>query len=125
MLMADQMAEALMAMRAAGIEPLSTTPLPPSWTPHVMRLPDWAFRTIAGAMVKIDPEARLSMWEDLRRGRRTEIDYLQGAIIALADGHGLTVPLSRRVVELVKAAEARRQGSPGLIPEQIRGGTKS
>jgi 2-dehydropantoate 2-reductase len=30
--------------------------------------------------MKIDPEARSSMWEDLQRRRRTEIDYLQGVI---------------------------------------------
>ena len=34
--------------------------------------------------MKIDPEARSSMWEDLQRGRATEIDYLQGVITAIA-----------------------------------------
>ncbi len=120
MLLADQMAEALAALTAEGIAPVSTTPLPASWTPHIIRLPDWAFRIIAGQMVKIDPQARSSMWEDLQRGRRTEIDYLQGAIIAIAQRHGLTAPVSSRVVALIKAAEARGQGSPGLRVEQIR-----
>jgi 2-dehydropantoate 2-reductase len=121
-LFADQMAEALNAMTAEGIRPVSTTPLPASWTPHILRLPDWAFRLIAGPMVKIDPEARSSMWEDLQRGRLTEIDYLQGAIIEIAQLRGLAVPLSSRVVVLVKAAETQRQGSPGLTPDQIRTG---
>ena len=40
--------------------------------------------------MKIDPQARSSMWEDLQRGRRTEIDYLQGVIIELATGTGWT-----------------------------------
>ena len=35
-------------------------------------------------MLAIDPQARSSMWEDLLRGRTTEIDHLQGAILALA-----------------------------------------
>jgi 2-dehydropantoate 2-reductase len=60
------------------------------------------------------------MSEDLQRGRRTEIDYLQGVVVEIADRHGLSVPLSRRVVALVKAAEAAGKGSPGLTPEQIR-----
>ncbi len=34
-------------------------------------------------MLAIDPEARSSMWEDLTRGRPTEIDYLQGAVVAI------------------------------------------
>jgi 2-dehydropantoate 2-reductase len=70
--------------------------------------------------MKIDPEARSSMWEDLQRGRATEIDYLQGVITAIADRHGLQVPLSRRIVTLIRNAEAVGKGSPRLTPEQIR-----
>ena len=73
-------------------------------------------------MVKIDPKARSSMWDDLQRGRPTEVDYLQGAIIDIARRRGLAVPLSARVVALVKAAEGRQQGSPGLTADQIRKG---
>ena len=60
------------------------------------------------------------MWEDLQRGRRTEIDYLQGVITEIADRRGLAAPLSRRIVELVRMAEAEGKGSPGLSPQQIR-----
>ena len=67
--------------------------------------------------MKIDPEARSSMWEDLQRTRTTEIDYLQGVIVEIADRHGLPVPLSRRVVALVKAAEVAGKGPPRLTPE--------
>lgn len=121
-LFAEQMSEALTAMAADGIRPVPTTPLPASWTPHILRLPDWAFRAVASSMVKIDPKARSSMWDDLQRGRPTEVDYLQGAIIDIARRRGLAVPLSARVVALVKAAEGRQQGSPGLTPDQIRKG---
>jgi len=75
-----------------------------------------------GRAMKIDPEARSSMWEDLRRGRRTEIDYLQGVITAIADRRGLNVPLSRRIVALIAAAETAKQGSPRLTVGQIRAG---
>ena len=60
------------------------------------------------------------MWEDLQRGRRTEIDYLQGVIVGIADRHGLSAPLSRRIVALVKRAEAEGKGPPGLTADQIR-----
>ena len=60
------------------------------------------------------------MWEDLQRRRRTEIDYLQGVIIGIAQRRGLEVPISRRVVALIKSAEADSNGSPRLTPEQIR-----
>ena len=121
-LFADQMAEGLAAIRAEAIKPVSSTPIPAGWMPHVLRLPDAVFGAVLGRTMKIDPEARSSMWEDLQRGRRTEIDYLQGVITAIADRHGLQVPLSRRIVALIKSAEAAGKGSPGLTPDQIRPG---
>ena len=120
MLFADQMAEGLAAIKAEGIKPVSSTPIPAGWTPSLLRLPDSVFGMLLGRTMKIDPEARSSMWEDLQRGRRTEIDYLQGVITGIADRHGLQVPLSRRIVALIRSAEAAGKGSPGLTPEQIR-----
>jgi 2-dehydropantoate 2-reductase len=119
-LFADQMAEGLAAIRAEGIRPVSPTPIPAGWTPSLLRLPDAIFEALLGRTMKIDPQARSSMSEDLQRGRRTEIDYLQGVIVEISDRHGLEAPLSRRIVALIKSAEAAGQGSPGLTPEQIR-----
>jgi 2-dehydropantoate 2-reductase len=119
-LFADQMAEGLAAIRAEGIKPSSSTPIPASWTPPLLRLPDAIFEALLGRTMKIDPEARSSMWEDLQRGRATEIDYLQGVITEIADRRGLQVPLSRRIVALIRRAEAAGKGSPRLTPEQIR-----
>ena len=120
-LYADQVAEALTAIEAEGIKPASAAPLPVSWIPPLLRLPDALFELVLGRTMKIDPEARSSMWEDLQRGRRTEIDYLQGVIIEIAGRRGLPAPLSRRIVELIRKAEADGKGSPGLTAEQVRG----
>jgi 2-dehydropantoate 2-reductase len=120
-LFADQMAEGLAALKAAGIVPVSSTPIPMSWSPSLLRLPDAIFNAILGRTMKIDPEARSSMWQDLKQGRKTEIDYLQGAVIALAEQNHVDVPLMRRIVALMKEAEVGGQGPPGLTPQQIRG----
>jgi 2-dehydropantoate 2-reductase len=120
-LFADQVEEALAAIKAEGIRPVSTAPLPVSFMPPLLRLPDTLFQVVLGRTMKIDPEARSSMWEDLQRGRRTEIDYLQGVITEIAARRGLAAPLSRRIVELIRKAEADSKGSPGLTPGQIRG----
>nr|WP_249146089.1 2-dehydropantoate 2-reductase [Bradyrhizobium diazoefficiens] len=122
-LFADQMAEGLAALKAAGIAPVSATPVPASWTPALLRLPDMIFNAILGRTMKIDPEARSSMWQDLKQGRRTEIDYLQGAVIALAEQNNVAVPLMRRIVALIKEAETAGRGPPQLTPRQIRGAT--
>jgi len=119
-LFADQMQEGLEVVRAEGIRPVSPTPVPPGLTLRLLRLPDAVFAMLLASVMKIDPQARSSMWEDLQRGRRTEIDYLQGVIIAIAERHGLQVPLSRRVLALVRAAEAAGNGAPRLTPDQIR-----
>ena len=46
MLFADQVAEGLAAIRAEGIAPVSPTPMPSGWTPHLLRLPDAMFATL-------------------------------------------------------------------------------
>ncbi|MDI1263556.1 MAG: 2-dehydropantoate 2-reductase [bacterium] len=119
-LFADQVAEGLAAIRAEGITPVSPTPVPLGMMPMLLRIPDVLFEVLLGRTMKIDPEARSSMWEDLQRGRRTEIDYLQGVITGIAERRGLDAPLSRRIVELIRQAEAGGKGSPGLTPDQIR-----
>lgn len=119
-LLADQMDEALAAMAAADIKPAALAGVAPALVPPVLRLPNWLFRRVARRMLAIDPEARSSMWEDLERRRPTEIDELQGAIRRLGLVHGVPVPLTTRIMELVRAAEAAEARPPGLGPNQIR-----
>ena len=121
-LFADQIAEGLVAVRAEGIRPVSPTPVPPGWTAHLLRLPDVLFGIALAPAMKIDPQARSSMSEDLERRRRTEIDYLQGVITEIADRRGLQAPLSHRIVALIRDAEAAGEGSPRLTVAQIRSG---
>jgi len=120
-LYADQMSEGLATLRAAGIEPVSTTRIPARWTPCLLRLPDSLFAVLLDRVMKIDAEARSSMWEDLQRGRPTEIDYLQGVIVERAARYRLPTPLCERIARLVKAAESAGRGSPGLSAQQVRG----
>jgi 2-dehydropantoate 2-reductase len=120
-LAADQITEALAVLKAAGIRPMAATPAPNRLLPTMLRLPDALFRLGAGRMLAIDPEARSSMWDDLMRRRPTEIGHLQGAILQLAERHGVEAPLCARVAALVRQAEAAEAGPPGLTPEQVRG----
>lgn len=59
------------------------------------------------------------MWEDLARGRDTEVEQLNGEIVRLAEAHGVDAPVNRRLVALVHAAEAAKGGSPGLSAEAL------
>lgn len=119
LILAGQIDEALQAMKASAIEPARIAGLRPALLPKVLRLPDWLFRLLARRMLAIDPQARSSMWDDLQRGRPTEIDDLQGAILRLAEKAGTPSPLTRQVAGLVRAAEQEKRGSPGLTPGQV------
>lgn len=52
-----------------------------------------------------------SMYYDLRQGRRTEIDLLNGYIARLGERHGIETPHNRCIAGLVRYAEAH-PGSP-------------
>ena len=121
LLLAAQIDEALTVLGAAGIRPGAIEGVPPWAIPRILRLPDWPFRVVARRMLAIDPQARSSMWEDLLRGRITEVDYLQGAILTLAKRIGAATPMTERIARLIKEAEKARAGSPGLQPSEIAG----
>ncbi len=106
--------EALGVLEAARIRPANLTGLPVSLFPYALALPTPIVRVVARAQLRIDPEARSSMWEDLVRGKKTEVDDLNGEIVRLAESHGLDAPLNRRVVALVRDAERAGKGSPQL-----------
>jgi len=46
-----------------------------------------------------------STLQSIRRGQLTEIDYLNGAVVAAAAEHGLTAPVNAAIVELVHEVE--------------------
>jgi 2-dehydropantoate 2-reductase len=118
-LLARQIDEGLAVLKAVGIRPARIEGVPPGAIPRILRLPNWLFRRVARRMLAIDPAARSSMWEDVERRRPTEIDHLQGAILALAAKARVQVPLTDRIVRLVKEAETAKAGSPELTPDRI------
>jgi len=51
-----------------------------------------------------------STLQDIRAGKRTEIEALSGAIVALARRHALPVPVNETLYQMVKYLEARATG---------------
>lgn len=100
------MKEAIFIMKSAGIHPRRLGKMIPTAAPYVLSLPNFLFFRVASAMVKIDPEARSSMWDDLNRGQKTEIDYLNGEIVKLAASAGLKAPVSENIIRLIRKAES-------------------
>ena len=103
--------EALAILHAAGLRPAKVARLGPAMMVRVLRLPDALFTRVASAMLRIDPEARSSMWEDLQAGRRTEVDFINGAVLHMAQSLGRDAPLNRRMVALIREAESGGAGA--------------
>ena len=98
--------EALRAMDAAGIVPAKVANAPPRMLPKILRLPDFLFKVVAARMLRIDPTARSSMWDDVQKGRTTEIDDLCGAVVRLAKLHGTLAPVNAQLLTLLQAHRA-------------------
>ena len=55
-------------------------------------------------LAKVGPH-RSSMLQDLEAGRKTEIDYLNGAILAMGRQFGVATPCNDAIVQQIRAAE--------------------
>lgn len=118
-IVAALMREGLRVLDAAGIVPAKAGTVGPRWVPFLLDLPTPVFKRIAASMLKLDDDARSSMWEDLNKRRRTEIDWINGEIVRLAAAHRTTAPLNAAIIGLVREAEAAGQGSPQWSATQI------
>lgn len=59
-----------------------------------------------------------SMHQDMSTNRPTEVDYINGAIVRLAEKHGLKAPHHSLLVDLVHLKEASRQFEPAVKTDQ-------
>lgn len=118
---AASIVEALDLLKEAGIEPAQIGPLPPKLLPHAIAAPDFIFRNLLLRVQKIDAQARSSMADDLAAGRETEIDYLNGEVVRLAEKLGRQAPVNSAIVGLIKAREAgvERLWSPDQLRKYV------
>lgn len=114
---AGSIREGLDLLKRAEIEPASVGPVSLQMLPRLVESPDWLFNTIFLKRWKIDAKARSSMADDLAAGRKTEIDYLNGELVRLADRLQRAAPVNRAIVELVHKAES---GAGPLSPRALR-----
>lgn len=114
---AAAMREGLQILRRAKVRPAKVGAVGPNLMPLVIDAPDWLFNTVFIRSWKIDDKARSSMSDDFAHGRKTEVDFINGELVRLAERLGTDAPINRLIVELVREAEA---GAPPLSPETLR-----
>jgi 2-dehydropantoate 2-reductase len=99
--------------RVPGVKP---TGAPEPLTPELLAaaLSDPAAMARAVGILRAVADARSggrenppSLLQDIRKGRRTEIDYLNGEVISQARSLGISAPANEAIVPVVKAVEAR------------------
>lgn len=105
LLIADAMQELLQVVKAKGLTLPRLTALPAKLLPLILRLPNGLFTRLASKMLAIDPQARLSMWWDLQQGKPTEVDFLNGAVVAEGARLGIACPVNQALTVLVHQAE--------------------
>ncbi|NRQ42568.1 2-dehydropantoate 2-reductase [Rheinheimera sp. YQF-2] len=118
LLLAAAMQEWLYICSKAGVKPLAYTPLPNALLPWFLRLPTALFRHAAGSLLAIDEQARSSMSDDIRSHKRTEIMFLNGAVVRMAQLHQITAPVNSLLVEQIKRLESGEAALP--IDELLR-----
>jgi len=72
-------------------------------------------KMLAG-LARMTDEGRPSTGQDIQKGRRTEIDFLNGLVADRGEQAGVPTPTHRALVQVVKAVERREvEPSPGLV----------
>ncbi|MGH1374383.1 MAG: 2-dehydropantoate 2-reductase [Cellvibrionaceae bacterium] len=118
-ILAAAMDEYLEVAKRRGVDLPKLTPLPPAWIPSIMRLPNWLFVRIAAKMLAIDPNARSSMWSDLSSGRKSEIDFLNGAVVDEGKKLGVNCPVNQAIRDLIYEVERGRE-TIGFDSKELR-----
>ena len=107
--------EGLDLLKRADIEPATVGPISPQALPRMIDAPDWLFNNVFLKRWKIDAKARSSMADDLAAGRKTEINYLNGELVQLAERLQREAPVNRAIVDLVHKAEGGAEPLPPKV----------
>lgn len=113
------MREGVTILKQTGPAPARVIALPAWAIARLLALPNFVVMRVARRMVDVDPEARSSTLQDVLAGRRTEIDDLNGSIVALAEAAGLRAPANATVTKLVHGLYGR-EPAPFLTPRGLR-----
>ncbi|MCW8108756.1 2-dehydropantoate 2-reductase [Alteromonas ponticola] len=99
------MEELLTVVDCMGISLPKITKIHGRYLPFVLRTPDWLFKRVAKQMLAIDNNVKTSMWWDIQAGKPTEIDYLNGAVVAAGMQHNIPCPVNIFLLNEIKKGE--------------------
>src|SRR5690348_4124135 len=85
------------------LERLAVDPIPPGWSNNSGAQAD--YESWVKAVIDFYGDVKPSMLQDLERGRKTEIDFINGYVMALGHASGMPVPVNAAITELVHQIE--------------------
>jgi 2-dehydropantoate 2-reductase len=99
--------EALSVALAAGARPerLAVDPIPPE-----------CYESWVEAMIAFYGDVKPSMLQDFERGRKTEIDFINGYVVTLGRASGVPVDMNTKITDLVRQIE---RGDLRPAPERM------
>ena len=112
--------EALKVALATGaqLETMLVEPIPPGWRADSVSAgrDTWIAKVLTAY-----GDATPSMLQDIRRGRRTEIEFINGYVVNMARQFGLEAPINAAIVDTVHAITSSRLApNPGLLAQVLQ-----
>jgi hypothetical protein len=78
-------------------------PIPPRWPSNFAA--GEHYESWVEAVIGFYGDVKPSMLQDLERGRKTEIDFINGYVVALGHACGMLVPMNAAITDLVHQIE--------------------
>jgi ketopantoate reductase len=78
-------------------------PIPPGWPSNFAA--EERYESWVEAVIAFYGDIKPSMLQDLERGRKTEIDFINGYVVALGHASGMPVPMNAAITDLVHQIE--------------------
>ena len=97
--------EALSVALAIGtrLERLAVDPIPPGWPSNFAA--EEHYESWVEAVIAFYGDIKPSMLQDFERGRKTEIDFINGYVVALGHASGMLVHMNATITDLVHQIE--------------------
>ncbi len=108
--------EALSVALAIGAQPerLAVDPIPPGW--GSIDFPEQEYQNWVNHIIAFYGDIKPSMLQDFERGRKTEIDFINGYVARLGHESGVPVNLNGAITEIVHKIE---NGELRAAPERM------
>ena len=113
--------EALSVALASQVRPerMLVDPIPPNWSGR--SVPSAAHDAWLGEVLAAYGDLKASMLQDLERGRVTEIDFINGYVVDLAQKLGVPTPANAAIVATIHAISGGRAApSPAHLARIVR-----